>query len=282
MSPTRHLRRPTAASARLPLLLIILTVLPTCAPTSRKAEGDIAEVVETAIASGQASFDHSRWDALLTAGTASGLVDYDYFLDNRQALGEYLSSLAEADLSILTRSHLMALLINAYNAYTVQSILDHWGVTSIRDIDGVWSETRHRVGGFDLTLDNIEHNLLRPYFRDPRVHVAVNCASRSCAPLPPWAFNGDDLEAQLEGLTQQFFRDPRQVRLEDNVVFVSQLLDWYGDDFTEPDASPRADTLLEFVARYSDDRLKTAIHDREEELEIRYLEYDWSLNQAES
>ena len=107
--------------------------------------------------------------------------------------------MAAADLSTLAPAHLKALLINAYNALTVRTILDHPQVQSIRDIDGAWETLRHRVGGFDLTLDGLEHNLLRPFFKDPRIHFAVNCASRSCAPLPGWAYSGTDLEQQLEG-----------------------------------------------------------------------------------
>jgi hypothetical protein len=238
--------------------------------------------VQAAIESGTGRFDSSAWGDLLAAATSDGLIDYETMANRRGELDAYLGSVAEADLSKLSRDHLMALLINAYNAYTVTSILDHPDVDSIRQIDGVWDKATHRVGGFDLTLDNIEHNLLRPYFKDPRIHVAVNCASMSCAPLPPWAFDGDRLDQQLEEWTRDFFRNPKYLTLdsEEGVLRTSSLLDWYGEDFTKPDANPRADTLAGFIARFSTDEVRKFVEARAGKPEIRFLEYDWSLNQS--
>ena len=155
------------------------------------------------------------------------------------------------NLSKLAPAELEALLINAYNAITVASILAHPGVTTIRDIDGVWDEAEHRVGGFEVTLDDIEHTLLRPFFRDPRIHFAVNCASASCAPLPRWAFDGATLDRQLDERARLFLSDPRNVRLEGGTLMLSRYFDWYGGDFTAEGWKPRAATIPEFVALYS-------------------------------
>lgn len=248
-----------------------------CAPKAQPVEGPIADQVAAAIEAGTESFDHGLWDKLLAEGTKSGLVDYDYFETHRAELERYLGRIAEADLSVLTRDHLLALLINAYNAYTIQSILDHPGIESIREIDGVWDSRTHTVGGFEMTLDNIEHNVIRPFFKDPRIHFAVNCASRSCAPLPPWAFNGNLLESQLENWTQAFLTDPRYTRIEGQTLYLSQLLDWYGEDFTLEQSSPRADSIVDFVSRYSPE-----VAHRKGELQVEFADYDWSLNRADS
>jgi hypothetical protein len=126
--------------------------------------------------------------------------------------------------------------------------------------------------------------VLRPYFKDPRIHVAVNCASMSCAPLPPWAFSGEHLDHQLEDWTRRFFAAPKYLRLEDGKLSVSKLLEWYGGDFTAPDADPRADTLQGFIARYAPEDVRHFIeqHTAREGAPppLAFLDYDWALNQA--
>lgn len=261
--------------------IALLTLVAACAaPAAERATGPLADEIERAIATGTASFDHDAWDGLLAGGTRDGLVDYGYMAAHAAELDAYLDSLAAADLAALSGPELEALLINAYNALTVRAILDHPEVSSIREIDGVWKERTHRVGGFDLTLDEIEHGLLRPYFHDPRVHVAVNCASWSCPPLPPWAFDGDRLDAQLEEWTGRFFADPEHAVVRDGKLWLSRILDWYGGDFTAPDAAPRADTLARFVARYASDGVAAFVEEKGGDPPIEFFEYDWSLNDA--
>jgi hypothetical protein len=198
--------------------------------------------------------------------------------DHRAELDGYLAALATVELASLAPSELEALLINAYNAYTVQSILDHPGVSSIREIAGVWTSATHSVGGFELTLDAIEHSLLRPFFRDPRIHFAVNCASTSCAPLPSWAFTGERLEAQLEERAHAFLGSPDQARMDGETLLLSRYFDWYGDDFVASDWSPRADTIAAFVGRYAPPELAVAIAAAGGDPPLRFLDYDWSLN----
>jgi uncharacterized membrane protein YdjX (TVP38/TMEM64 family) len=187
---------------------------------------------------------------------------------------------AGADLGSLKAMELKALLFNAYNALTIRSILDHPQVASIREIDGVWTSTLHRVGGFDLTLDQIEHNLLRPFFQDPRIHFAINCASLSCAPLPGWAFTGDDLDKQLDERTRAFLSDPQQVHLENGSLMVSSYFDWYGDDFTAAGWEPRGASIPLFIAGYASPEMAGAIRDAGDDLPLSFLPYDWSLNAA--
>ncbi|MDP2496441.1 MAG: VTT domain-containing protein [Candidatus Palauibacterales bacterium] len=248
------------------------------APASQQATGPVADAVRASMDSGTATFAHDRWDGLLAGGTERGLVDYRYFQEHRDRLDAYLERVAEADLAGLAPSHLEALLINAYNAYTVEAILEHPEVASIRDIDGVWSETTRTVGGYELTLDEIEHNVLRPFFRDPRVHFAVNCASLSCAPLPTWAFTGDSLDAQMERRTRAFLRDTANVRVDGGTLVLSRYFDWYGGDFTEEGWSPRAETIPRFVARYGRPEVRELVEEAGGDPPVRFTEYDWSLN----
>ena len=250
------------------------------APASRPAEGKVADAVRASLVGGTATFDHADWSALLAAGSREGLVDYAAFRVRRAALDAYLGRVATADLARLAPAHLEALLINAYNALTIRTILDHPGVASIRDIDGAWSRTTHTVGGYPLTLDAIEHNLLRPFWRDPRVHFALNCASRSCAPLPRWAYEGDTLAAQLEERTRAFLTDPRQVRVEGGKLALSRYFEWYGTDFTADGWSPRAETAALFVALYTEGTVAEFIHAAHGDPPVIFLDYDWALNEA--
>ncbi len=271
-------RLPAAALAAASLLLLSAGA---CGPpASQEIEGPAADEVRAALDSGDARFEHPRWDSLLAEGTREGLVDYRHFQENRGRLDAYLERLAGADLSRLAPAHLEALLINAYNAYTVEAILENPGVSSIREIDGVWTETERQVGGHGLTLDEIEHRILRPFFRDPRLHFVLNCASLSCAPLPPGAFHGDSLEAHLEARTRAFLTDTANVRAEDGVLRLSRYFDWYGSDFTSEGWSPRAETIPAFVAAYARPDVARLVEEADGSPPVEFLEYDWSLNAA--
>jgi len=265
----------------LTVLVFGLTLSTACgAPASRPASGEIADQIRAALDSGDATFDHATFDRLLAEGTRDGFVDYGYFQEHRDELDGYLSRVARANLASLEPDDLMALLINAYNALTIQSILDHWPVESIRDIDGVWNRATHTVGGQEVTLDAIEHNLLRPFFKDPRIHFAVNCASLSCAPLAPWAFTGEGLEEQLEDRTRGFLSAPKNVRIEGETLLVSKYFDWYGEDFTQEGWEPIAKTIPAFIARYTRPEVRAFIESQDGDPPLRFLEYDWSLNAA--
>lgn len=275
LPPTAHR---SARGVALFALGLVLTTVSCAAPASVPAEGAVARDVEASFDSGTASFDHAAWDRLLAEGTEDGLVDYGHMMEHRGELDAYLDRVAAADLASLSRDHLMALLMNAYNALTVRSILDAWPVDSIRQIDGVWTGATHTVGGHELTLDQIEHNLLRPFWKDPRIHFGVNCASLSCAPLPRWAFTGDEVDEQLEGRTEAFLSSPGNVRIDGDALRVSKYFDWYGSDFTAQGWEPRADTIPAFIARYTRAEVEQFLAAHGDDVPLRFMDYDWSLN----
>lgn len=274
------MRSDRRAGAVLTGLVAVLVPLACGAPQARPLEGPVADDVRAALEYGTESFEHQEWDVLLRSAVHDGLVDYGHVREHRSELDSYLRRVAEANLASLAPSHLKALLINAYNAYTVEAILEHPAVASIREIDGVWTETTHTVGGHELTLDQIEHGLLRPFFRDPRIHFAVNCASLSCAALPPWAFTGDSLDAELETRTRAFLRDTANVRVERGELLLSRYFDWYGEDFTSGGWAPRAETIPLFVARYSRPEVAEFVAEHGGRPPVGFLDYDWSLNAA--
>lgn len=264
---------------RVLLLIAVLTAWSGCiVPRADPASGALGAAIERALTSGTATFDHSVWGGLLHEGTEGGLVDYKIMQSRRQELDAYVESVAQVQLDRLERNELKALLINAYNAFTVVAILNNSDVASIRDIEGVWTKLTWDVGGFPVTLDNIEHNLLRPFFKDPRIHFVVNCASHSCAPLPRWAYTGDRLDNQLEERSQAFLSDSRNVELDRGMLRISRYFDWYGDDFTSLDWEPRAESIPEFITRYTSAEIQAAIKD-DPEIPFVFTDYDWSLNQ---
>lgn len=235
--------------------------------TLREAYGD---------APGSATFDHSALDALLTRHVdPQGLVDYAGLGEDQAALGGYLDQLARVDLDSLGRDERLALLINAYNAFTLRLILGHYPLDSIRDIpsDQRWDGRTWTLGGRPLTLTQLENDELRPKFSEPRVHFALNCASLGCPPLRREAYVGARLDAQLEDQARQVHADPRWFRYDpgSSAVSLTRLYDWYGGDFAQVAGSP-----LEFAARYSAPLREELVAGRRPE--VLWLEYDWSLN----
>jgi len=226
-----------------------------------------------------AVFDHSRLDALLRAHVdADGLVDYEGLGRESAALDAYLSSLAPAPFAEMGRDEKLALLVNAYNAFTLRLILDHRPVASIRDIPSAkrWDDRRWRLAGETLSLNQIEHERIRSRFSEPRVHFALVCAARSCPPLRAEAYVGARLEAQLADQARRVHADGRWLRFDPaaGTLQLTKLYDWYGSDFLQ--AAP---SVEEYVAAH--ELSVRAALGAGQKLKVRWLPYDWSLNRRE-
>jgi len=225
---------------------------------------------------------HGRWNALLEAHVLDGGVDYLGFKRDEEKLAAYLAQLDAIDPDRLESAERLAFYINAYNAYTVKLILENFQdnrpVASIKKIGGFfsspWSIRLVRIGGRLLTLDNIEHDIIRPQFRDPRIHFAINCAARSCPPLRGEAYVGERLERQLDDSTAAFLNDPNATFVAGNVLHLSKIFDWFSEDFGDDAAS--------FIARYARGELAAAIKAAGPSLRLKFLPYDWSLNGIET
>jgi hypothetical protein len=153
-------------------------------------------------------------------------------------------------------------------------------VKSIRDIPDVFDRPTHRLGGFDLSLNNIEHNLLRPLFRDPRIHFVVNCASISCPPLLQETLAGGTLESQMEYAARQTLSSPDYVRVEKGKLKVTRLLEWYGADFVTPGFHGAEKTLPRYIRKYASDEAARWLDSAGEDPSVSFMDYDWSLNRA--
>jgi hypothetical protein len=268
-------------------LVAALALAPACgAPEAVSSRTDVGTVIERAIAEGDGTFDHRGWDELLSRYALEGGRRFDYagLKKDESPLRRYLDGLASVDLARLSRAEIEALFLNAYNAYTVATIVEHvspegaYEIESIRDIENVFTREAHQVGGFRLSLDNIEHDILRPLFRDPRIHFGVNCASISCPPLPVRAFTGEGVDGELENAAKRALADPDYVSIEGDRLVLSKILDWYGSDFTSDGYRGAEATVAAFVRKYATEEVRSFIDTRSGEVPVRFRDYDWRLN----
>jgi hypothetical protein len=258
-----------------------------CAPRAVALQGKAAQAVRKGIESGHQAFDHARFGRVLeTYSREMGTrFDYEGLKKEPSDLQGYLDEVARVDLSSLSRDELLALLINTYNAATIDTILESFdpahprGVESIRDIPDVFTRRTHRIGGFQLSLDDLEHGLIRPLFKDPRAHFVVNCASVSCAPLPGQALSGRTLGSQLEYAARSTLSSPAYVRLEGNRLRVSKLLDWFAADFTTPGYHGAEKSVALYLRKYASAEVASFVAAHPDP-RITFMDYDWSLNRA--
>ncbi|MBL0715099.1 MAG: DUF547 domain-containing protein [Desulfosarcina sp.] len=221
--------------------------------------------------------DHSLYARLLKQYVADGMVDYKGFKNEEAALDRYLEVLAAVDPATLSDPDRFAFYANAYNAWTIKLILMHYpGIESIKETGSFfrspWKKRFVRLEGRLMTLDEIEHDTLRAQYRDPRIHFAVNCASKSCPPLYHEPFEGQNLEYQLNDATGQFINDPVRYRLEGRRLSVSKIFNWYGEDFN--------DDPVGYFLQFAEGDLKTRLAQQRSQLKVDYLDYDWSLNEG--
>lgn len=212
------------------------------------------------------------WNQLLSKHvSAKGWVDYKGFQKEEAKLDKYLVYLNETDIKGWSENKRKAFWMNAYNAYTVKMILDHYPLKSIMDIKvkgkGPWDIPYAKIGGKLYTLNAVEHEILRPEFNDPRIHAGINCASYSCPPILNKAFTETNVESLLELAFSNFVNDPLRNKISKDKIEISQLFDWFKTDFAN------GDSLIDFLNKYSKTKIsKTA--------KVSYLKYVWTLNEA--
>ncbi len=241
----------------------------------------------------RSNFDHGLWDRALQAHVDDrGRVAYEAMKRNA-AFEQYLFRLSRTDADgLATDAERLAFWINAYNALTIQGVLDtlpdspeswpDYRISEVRIGDRtLWKGVRFRVGGGEFTLDEIEHEILRKRdgLRDPRIHVALVCAARGCPPLWNRAFTAAAIDQQLTAAMRRFVADRNQMAVDvsDRVIRISRIFDWYGADFTNPAFMPHAESIPHFLANYCEE---AAIAEslRKGDWRLEFNEYDWRLN----
>ena len=219
--------------------------------------------------------DNSLYGELLNKYVKNGLVDYQGIKNEEAVLEEYLKILENTNVKALSADEQFAFYVNSYNAWTIKLILGAYPeIKSIKELGNIfktpWQKKIVRINGEVITLDDVEHKILRKKFKDPRVHFAVNCASRSCPPLISEPYRGSNLNQQLDQSTRAFINDPESNYLKGNKLYVSKIFKWFPEDFD--------DDILGFFLLYAEGDFKKELEARKDKIKIEYLHYDWSLN----
>lgn len=208
----------------------------------------------------------SKWDALLSVNVnGKGMVNYEALKNDPkfdQVIKELSSMHPDAGWPADKEK---AFWINVYNAFTIKLILDNWPVKSITDLDEPWDQPFIQLKDKTYTLNQIEHEILRPKFNDPRVHFAINCASFSCPVLPSEAITADKLDAQLDIYTKRFLLDKERNNVSRNKLELSKIFEWFGEDFEQ------AGGVRTFIEKHSGMKI-------DESAPISFKEYNWNLN----
>lgn len=234
-----------------------------------------------------AAVDHQLFTQVLQDHVADGLVDYAA-LDDDVRLDQYLGQLSQTDPTKLpTVDERLTLWINAYNAYTLKLVADAYPIESIHDLGtggrilgwllnrSPWDIRFAEVGGEEYTLNEIEHEILRVEFDEPRIHFAIVCAAISCPPLRAEAYVPERLNEQLDAQTRQFVADRRSNRFDHGRqrAEVSPIFSWFEEDFGDDDSE-----VLLFLAEVASPKTGEAIRQAPEKWSLDYTHYDWSLN----
>ncbi|MEM8603330.1 MAG: DUF547 domain-containing protein [Cyanobacteria bacterium P01_H01_bin.121] len=237
-----------------------------------------------------APLDYSAYNKILeTYVDEQGLVDYDQLKANRAALDEFNASLGTVtpeQYNSWSDEDQIAFWINAYNSFTLQSIIDQTPLkSSIRDIPGVWRIRAFDIAGEKKTLDNIEHKTLRVDFNEPRLHSGIVCAAISCPPLRREAFEGDRLGEQLDEQTKIFIDSVHGLKIDPDAgeVHLSSIFEWFGEDWIPTYGDPEGfagndqeQAVLNFLTQYVSP--EEAEYLQAGNYDVKYLNYDWALN----
>jgi len=220
--------------------------------------GQVKEIKE------EAAFSHQVFDDLLRKHVSStGKVNYTGLKQDQAKLKTYLAQLeAQAVEGSWSKNKKLAYWINAYNAYTIDLIIRNYPLKSITDLEGgkPWDKKFIKLNGQTLSLNNIENDIIRPTFKDARIHFAVNCAAKSCPPLMNKAWTESNLQSELEKRTRTFINNSAYNTVSSGSATISKIFEWYAVDFGN---------LNDYLAKYSEVNGAT---------KISYNEYDWSLN----
>lgn len=211
--------------------------------------------------------DHAAWNTLLQKNvSASGKVNYKGFKAQKSALQSYLDDLAaNPPASDWGRKETMAYWINAYNAFTVKLIVDNYPLSSITNLDGgkPWDKKWIKLGDKTYSLNNIENDILRPKYKDARIHFAVNCAAQSCPPILNKAWTAANLNANFDKQAKAFINNSKFNKTSADAVEISKIFEWYAGDF---------DDIVTYLNKYSTTKINAGA-------KVSYMEYDWALNE---
>ena len=220
-------------------------------------------------ASGKETF-FQKTDRFLAAHVKNGRVDYQAIQKNPAALNALVEIIANFDLSTLPEGDPQkAFWLNAYNVLVIKGIINNYPTKSPLDIDGFFNKIPYPAAGKELTLDNIENDIIRPTYKDARIHFALVCAAKGCPPIITSAFHPATLDEQLDENTRNIINDNNFIRVDtkNKQVAISQIFEWFAVDFEINDK-----TTLDFINQYRAEKLPA-------DTKIAFYDYDWALNE---
>lgn len=225
-----------------------------------------------------ASIDNSLYVRVLDKFLKNGLVDYAALKEDRADLDLYLDNMGRVDPASLSRDDRLAFYINLYNASTLKLIIDNYPVDSIKDIGSIFSSPWKKkvvvMNGELVTLDTIEHDIIRPEFKEPRIHFAVNCSAMSCPPLLEVPYEGAMLDDQLEHVAISHMNNVKHNYLDGTTFHVSKIFSWFSEDFP--------DDLVGWLLQFTQGELRARLEQLRrggQKIKVKYITYDWSLNE---
>jgi len=250
-------------------------------------------------------FDYDNYaDVLEIFVNDKGMVDYKGLKNNPKKLYSFVNDLSRLESERYenwAKKQKIAFWLNAYNGLTLKVIIENHPIksswtksliypkNSIRQIDGVWDEITHNVMGQELTLEHIEHEILRKEFNEPRIHMALVCAAMGCPPLHREPYVGTELDSQFNEQAREFLNNPKKFKLvrSKNSVYLSPIFKWFAEDFAEKyghkgkvdGKSKEKSAIIHFITQYlSRDQQRYLLNGT---YRIKYLDYDWSLNEQQ-
>jgi hypothetical protein len=202
-------------------------------------------------------------------------VDYKSVSEqDRERLYQYTQALSQLNIREYNRKEQFAYWVNLYNALTINLILDNYPVKSIRKLSRPWDRHLITINGLDLSLNDIEHRILRPRWKDPRIHFVVNCASMGCPDLPSLVLSAENSEEILSKSTTNYLNHPRGISLDQKKLKISSIFNWYSEDFGIDDKG-----IVNFLSMYYDfSEIENSTGKSRYDLSFKY-EYDWDLNE---
>ncbi len=221
-----------------------------------------------------AEFSYRLFEKVLETHVKDSVVDYPG-IQTDERFETYLIELDRVNPNaFVTRNERLAFWINAYNAFAIKGILDHYSPVSYVGRYRYFIGRDYRVGGAGINLYDMERQVLIKQFQEPLIHFAIVCASMSCPKLQPWVYEPDQLERQLDRVARDFINDPTRNRFDrtQKVASLSMIFKWFDDDFTRA-----AGSVLTYITRYVNDP-ELGLDLKRSEYRIEYLDYDWSLN----
>ena len=242
-------------------------------------------------------FNHNSFTQVLGKYVKNGSVDYKGLKKDQDLLNQYinqLQSVSTEEIKEWNREEKLAYWINSYNAYTIRIILNHYPIkksstlkarfypdNSIKQIPGVWDDIKVKAGEKELSLNEIEHGILRKDFNESRIHFAIVCASIGCPELWNQAYEAEHLEKQLEQAATKFVSDRQKIKvdLSKNTLYLSKILQWFREDFSKYSEDlkyGKNNGVVSFCFKYFPKAVSEQL--RREKLKIKWLDYDWSLN----